>query len=365
LAKRRWLATVAGVLMLSIGAWLTGCATPEPPPPPKMVWPEPPEVARIEFVRTIVDEKDVDKDNTANQSFLRFLAGEKPTKYRIAEPMGVAVSDDGQRLYVSDFAQMAVMIFDFEKKTANKLGGDPKPLAAPLGVALDQEENLYVAESARKGVQVFDKNGKELRFISDPSIERPVAVAVDRARKKLYIVDSGHTDSQEHTVKIFDLQGKMLGKIGKQIGDVAGSFLFPTNIVVDTKGNVYVSDTLNSRVQMFDPEGKFVQAFGKRGNAFGMFDKPKGVAVDTFGNVHVVDSAWSNVQIFNSKAQVLMYFGGRGTVPGLMQNPSAMAIDKDNKIYIADLLNHRVSVYRLINTTAADSVIAEEPAKKK
>jgi hypothetical protein len=118
---------------------------------------------------------------------------------------------------------------------------------------------------------------------------------------------------------------------------------------------VYVSDTVNSRIQMFDADGKFVQQVGKRGNGWGMFDKPKGVALDSFGNVYVNDSGWCNTQIFNSKGQIMLFFGGRGTVPGLMQNPSSLAIDKQNRIYVGDLLNHRINVYQLVNTTAADS----------
>lgn len=320
-----------------------------------MVWPEPPEVARIEFIRNIVSDEDLNKDTTANQAILNFLAGEKPSANRITEPMGIAVSEDGARVYVADHAQAAVFVFDFTKKTFLKIGGAEKPLGAPFGVALDAQENVYVSEQASKGVGVFDRSGKALRFITDPSLERPTGIAIDSARGKLYVTDAGHTKSTEHSVKIFDLQGKFLGKLGEGKGDLPGHFLSPTYVQVDKNGNVYVTDTLNSRVQMFDTDGKFVRQFGQRGTAHGMFDKPKGVALDSFGNVYVADSGWSNVQIFNEKAQVLLYFSGRGTAPGLLQNPTALAIDKQNRIYVGDHLNHRVAVYQLINTAREDS----------
>jgi DNA-binding beta-propeller fold protein YncE len=349
-------------------AIMTGCATAPPPEQARLVWPEPPDEARVQFVRSIVSDEDLGKDTTDTQTFLKFLEGEKPAENRIVEPMGLAVSDDGNRLYVADHAQMAVFILDFAKKTMLKVGGD-KPLAVPFGIALDAQENFYVVEQAKKGVSVFSREGKFLRFITDPSISRPTGVAVDSARNKLYVADTGHTESVEHTVKIFDLEGKLLGHIGKGKGDIPGSFLFPTYLSVDPKGNLYVSDTVNARIQMFDADGKFVQQIGKRGNGWGMFDKPKGVALDTFGNVYAVDSGWSNAQIFNSKGQIMMFFGGRGTYPGLMQNPSALAIDKQNRIYVGDMLNHRINVYQLENTTAADSVpkgdsSAKNPAPK-
>ncbi len=329
-----------------------------------MVWPEPPEKARIEFVRTIISDADLDKDTTATQKLLNFLGGEKPSANRIVEPMGIAVSDDGNRVYVSDRAQRAIFGFDFAKKTMLKVGGGDKPLSSPMGLALDAQENLYVVEQEKKGVGVYTREGKQLRFITDASISRPTDVAIDRVRNKLYVSDTSHNKNSEHTVKVFDLEGKLLGQLGKGKGDAPDSFLFPTYLAVDAKGNVYVADTLNSRVQMFDADGKFVQQFGKRGNAWGMFDKPKGVALDSFGNLYVVDSGWSNTQIFNSKGQIMLFFGDRGTYPGLMQNPSALAIDKQNRIYVGDELNHRVNVYQLVNTTAADSLPQRETVAK-
>jgi len=347
---------VAGATAATLVALLVGCASDGPvKEQPRPVWPEPPEVARIEFIRVLVDDGDLAKDKTENQSVLRFLSGQAAPVNRIVEPMGLTTSADGHRLYISDFAQAKVFVYDFDKKTSKTIGQGK--LAMPMGVGIDAAENIYVADAGRGGVQVFDPAGNPLHFITDKSMERPVGLAMDLPRNKLYVADSGRTGSAEHSVKIFDLEGKLLGKIGKQTGDIPGSFLFPTYLTVDAQGNLYVADTLNSRVQKFDADGKFLRAFGKRGTAFGMFDKPKGVAVDSFGTLYVADSGWSNVQLFNAKGDVLMFFGGRGTAPGLLQNPSVMTIDKNNRIYVGDNLNHRVSVYQLINTTAEDAAI--------
>lgn len=348
--KAHWI-TIAGLLLAT-----AGCATVQKKGPVRLVWPPPPQPARIEFVRSVVSEEDLNKDTTFSQSLLNFLSGEKPPANRIVEPMGLAISKDGQRLYVSDFAQLQVFIFDFAKKTFRKIG-DEERLARPVGIALDAKENLYVVEQAKKGISVFDPQGKKLRFITDPSLERPSGIAIDDARRKIYVADTGHTKSKEHTIKIFSLAGQFLGKIGHGKGDAPGQFLFPTYLTLDSQGNLYVTDTLNSRVQMFDPDGKYVKTFGQRGTGWGMFDKPKGVATDSFGNVYVADSGWSNVQIFNQKGQILLFFGGRGPIPGMLKNPTAVVIDSSNHIYVADYLNHRVEEYRLVNTKAADSFI--------
>jgi DNA-binding beta-propeller fold protein YncE len=119
-------------------------------------------------------------------------------------------------------------------------------------------------------------------------------------------------------------------------------------VATDSTGNVYVSNTLNGRIEVFDAEGTYLRHIGERGNGYGMFDKPKGVAIDSFDNVYVVDSGWSNVQIFNQKGEVLLFFGGRGEYPGLLANPTGIAIDKRNRIYVADFLNYRVASYQLV-----------------
>ena len=172
----------------------------------------------------------------------------------------------------------------------------------------------------------------------------------------------------EQNVKVFDRAGKRIGAIGGAPGGDFGQFSYPTYVTVDPEGNVYVADTLNSRVQKFDHEGKFVTSIGKPGSNWGEFDKPKGVALDTFGNVYVVDTSWSNVQIFNPKGQILLFFGGRGPIPGMMKNPLSIAIDKNNRIYVGDYLNHRIGVYQLVNTKAEDSFVtppAPNPSAQK
>ena len=350
-------AAILGWLTGVVAALLSGCATsPKESEVQHLAWPPPPQTARIEFVRNYVSDEDLEHDTTFSQRVMNFVRGDKPTVNRIAEPMGLAVSDDGKRLYVSDFGHLAVFVFDFEKNSFAKIGTSER-LARPVGLTLDAQENVYVVEQEKKGIGVFDRAGNRLRFITDPSIERPTGIALDRTHGWIYLADTGHSKSKTHTVKVFDLNGKLLRSIGGAKGDKPGHFMFPTYLAVDDAGNLYVTDTLNSRVQKFDPQGKYLQTFGGRGNAWGMFDKPKGVALDQFGNVYVADSGWSNVQIFNQKGQVLLFFGGRGPIPGMLKNPTAVTIDRNNLIYVADYLNHRIGVYRLINTTAADSFL--------
>lgn len=355
-ATRRMFAALATGLL----AIVAGCATAPPREEGHLVWPAPPQTTRIKFLRSVYSDENFRHELTATEQLLNFLGGQKPPPNRIVEPIGVAVSDDGARLYVSDYGQSAVFVFDFTHQTVSRIG-QGGVLAQPNGLALDGAGNLYVVESAKKGVSVFDPTGKPIRFITDPTIERPTGIAIDRVQGRVYVADTGHSSSTEQLVKIFDLQGQRVGAVGRGKGGAEGQFLFPTYLAVDPRGHLYVTDTLNSRVQEFDAEGKFVMQFGERGSGWGMFDKPKGIALDSFGNLYVVDSGWSNVQIFNPKGQILLFFGGRGPISGMLRNPTAIAIDKENRIYVGDYINHRVEVYQLVNTAAADSFLTPPP----
>jgi len=332
---------------------VAGCASAPPPvEEPKLVWPAPPEPPRIQFVRSITSQDDLKADTTFTAAMATFLAGEQIPDGRIANPAGLAISPDGQRLYVADPLQHKVFTFDFAKKELRKID-----VGYPTGVALDDQENIYVVDGVKKGVTVFDRSGKELLEINDKTMERPNGIAVDSQHDRVYVVDTGNSESAEQNVKIFNRAGKRVGAIGGAPGGDFGQFSYPTYVALDPAGNVYVGDTLNSRVQKFDHEGKFITSIGKAGSNWGEFDKPKGVAIDSFGNVYVVDTGWSNVQIFNPKGQILLFFGGRGPIPGMLKNPLSIAIDKNNQIYVGDYLNHRICVYRLVNTKAEDSFI--------
>ena len=345
------------LIVTSACASTSGGPAVEPTAAAGPAWPPPPLEARILYTRTLVSEESLDSDTSFGESMFALLTGTPPPKYHVYQPMDLAVSADGQRLYVSDFGQLIVFMFDLENRTVTTITPGERAFARPFGIALDEEENLYVVEQGSAQITVLDREHNVISSFSDPSLVRPADIAVDTARGRIYVADPARQHSEVHNVKVFDTAGNLVDTVGKGRGTCAGCLLFPTYVEVDGDGQLFVTNTLNARIDIFDANGEYVRLVGERGNGFGMFDKPKGVAVDSFGNTYVVDSGWSNVQIFNDAGEVLLFFGGRGSGPGYMHNPTGIAIGPQNRIYVADFLNNRVVAYQLVNTNATDSFL--------
>jgi DNA-binding beta-propeller fold protein YncE len=119
---------------------------------------------------------------------------------------------------------------------------------------------------------------------------------------------------------------------------------------VDAKGQVYVADSSNQRVQVLSSTGQPVAQWGWEGADPGLFELPSSVAVDSSGNVYVSDTRNGRVQKLSSTGQPLAVWGtvvGQGTPrpapePGTFVAPGGLAVDKNGVLYVADARNQRI-----------------------
>jgi len=281
--------------------------------------------------------------------------------------MGVAISDDGERLYIADFGMSHVFVANLKAKTLRLFAPD-EPMGKPINVALDSVENVYVSDSPGGMIRVFSPKGEPLKILGAKQLERPTGIAIDRQRKLLYVSDSASAKSENHRVRVFDLEGKWLRDLGAKEGQPSrgegdGQWRFPGYVALNRDGDVYVADTMNFRIQVFDPTGKFLRKYGEAGDGPGSFARIKGLAFDRFGNLYVVDGDHSNVQLFNKDFTLLMFFGGYARKLEYFDIPSGIAIEpKAGLIYVCNEFISRINVYELINTNAEDSA-SPPPAK--
>jgi DNA-binding beta-propeller fold protein YncE len=311
------------------------------------VFPPPPEKARFYWERTLHSSADVVADDK-DGALRRLVTGESRTGEGLVKPYGVAVRNG--RVYVGDTVGRRVVMFDLNEKTYKHIGvDDPGSLRMPFGMDIDPQGNLYVLDGTLKRVHVYDANGKFLRAMGhDIKWSRPVGLALDAVRKRLYVVDLGGVDSVDHRVRALDLDtGKLLFEIGKR-GDGSGEFNLPRDATIGADGLLYVVDGGNFRIQVYDTEGKFVKTFGSIGLQSGQFARPKEIAADAQGNIYVIDTAFGNFQIFDREGVLLMDVGSRDNVdgPAKFSLPSGIAVDLDGRVYAVDQFFRKVEVFR-------------------
>jgi DNA-binding beta-propeller fold protein YncE len=179
----------------------------------------------------------------------------------------------------------------------------------------------------------------------DGEFENPSGLAIDGAAHQLYVADA-----KKHQVFCYSTQdGHLIRAIGKR-GVEHGEFNFPTNLSVDREGRLYVADTLNFRVQVFDRSGTFVKSIGAQGDGPGALNRAKGVGVDSEGHIYIADSSFNNFQIFDGEGQILMFVGSPGTGPGEFLLPAGLFVDSRDRIYVADQGNARVQVFEYLRS---------------
>ncbi len=310
----------------------------------QLVWPPPPLEARIRYLTSIATSDDIRGKKGFWRKLWEFFRG--PQVDAMVKPMGIAVDRKG-RIHVADPAAKRIHIFDVPKKRYRFVEAVGKQfLQFPINVGVDDEDNLYIVDGRLKRVFSLTAEGRPARVFGKPGqLQRPSGVAVDSRRKLLYVADP-----PAHNVKVFNLRsGKLERIIGKR-GVRPGEFNFPAWLATDAKGRLYVTDSLNGRIQILTAEGKPLSSIGKLGDGTGDFTTPKGVALDSDGHLYVTDAGFDNVQIFDVKGRLLLYFGGSGQAAGLFWMPAGIFIDHRDRIYVADSYNRRIQIFQYLKT---------------
>ena len=312
-----------------------------------LVWPPKPLPPRIRYVGSIASPDDVEPEEGKSfwEKFWEALHGAEQENQ--AKPMAVAVDSQG-RLNVADPAGKLVHIYDQKKGEYAFIESADVPFLLPIGLAVDAQDNLYVSDGLLRKIAVFSPKGDYIRSIGGPrQLQRPTSITLDPARRVLYVVDT-----PAHDIKVFNLiNGALIRTIGER-GREDGEFNFPTYSALDNTGRLYVNDTLNGRIQMFDPDGKFISQFGQFGDGSGDFATPKGVAVDSDGNIYIMDAGFDNLQIFDDQGRLLLFLGITGQAPGEFWMPAGLFIDKNDRLYVADSYNRRVQIFQYLKVGA-------------
>ncbi len=322
-AKRLILASLALILV-------PGCASKEPGDPGRfnpdafIAYPTPPDSPRVQFLMTFSNERDV--AGTAGRSLLESVVGDAGEAERFKEmnkPYGIAIHDGV--FYVCDTMLPGVHVVDFRERTFEHF--QPRgqaELRKPINCSIDPSDGrLYVADTERLQVVVFDSAGAYVSAFGEAEGFRPTDVVVDGPEVVVSDIDG-------RQIRVYDKATyRLLRSFPDPQAEPPGSLFSPTNVYA-RDGRIYVSDFGDFRVKVYTREGEFVRSVGGYGRQLGQFVRPKGIAVDRDGVLYVVDAGFENVQMFDDEGKLLMFFGGPYGGLGDMWLPAKVTIDYDN-----------------------------------
>lgn len=313
----------------------------------KLLWPAAPEVPRYLYTGTLIGEPNFLRDSAAQSAlttFGRWLAGldDKAAPVVLQRPT-VVTGDDAGRLYVSDTSRQAVFVFD--EKAGELQVWDMADAAtrfvSPAGLAL-APERLYVADAELGVVCELRLDGTPVRRIGAGLLKRPTGLVRDPASGRLFVADT-----VAHDIKVFAADGSLLQTIGRR-GEGDGEFNYPSHLAW-AQGALYVTDTLNNRIQVFDSQGRLLpRKLGSRGLFIGNLVRPKGVSVDSEGNIYVVESYYDSLLVYSPKGEFLLQVGGTGTATGRFYLPAGVWVDAKDRVHIADMFNGRIVLFQFL-----------------
>ena len=108
--------------------------------------------------------------------------------------------------------------------------------------------------------------------------------------------------------------------------------------------HIYIADTFNNRIQIWDHNGNYVKQFGGFGVGIGKFISPRAITTNDT-HIFVADSGNNRIQIFDNMGNYVNRFGSSGDANGEFDYPSGITTNKTH-IYIADTVNHRIQIFK-------------------
>ena len=192
---------------------------------------------------------------------------------------------------------------------------------------------IYLTSSTNRGIRVLDSSTKSTERV----IKVPCVNEVLVTHEHIFA-----TDGNQHKVVKLDIDGIVVKSVGGR-GTNPGQFNYPNGIRQSKEKEIYVCDSNNHRIQVFDEDLNLIRIIGERGRGFG---HPDDLDFDKTGNIYVVEQWNHRIQVLTPEGRHIRYIGRPGANPGELDTPVSTAIHR-NMIYVTEANNNRISVFTL------------------
>ncbi|MBI5700522.1 NHL repeat-containing protein [Candidatus Saganbacteria bacterium] len=291
-----------------------------------------------------IGKKQLSQDKGFFEKVGLFLFGSKGVEDGFSTVTGVAVDQD-DNIYLADSEKGRIVVLN-EKRIAKPNDIGRNILKDPIGIAVDSSKKIYVTDSMLNELFIFDPEGNLVKSIAGSGTEsgkfqRPSGILVDEKAGRIIVSDTGN-----HRLQIFDANGEFVSFLGHE-GGGNSEFKYPTFLAKDPNGRTYVVDTINSRVQIFDQRLKFLSKFGDHGDALGFFGRPKGIAIDKGGRIYVADAIFNVVSVFDKDNKAMMLLGKESNLKTSLYSPMGIAVNSKGVVIVADSQNKRLVGFKI------------------
>ena len=251
----------------------------------------------------------------------------------------IAVGDKGE-LFVTENYNHKYTMLDAQGQRVLTVGSDEEPPfedGDPTGIATDVESNVYVASEDHK-LHKFNRHGKLVKSVGEEGenvgeFDQPFNVRYHN--HQVYVCDSGNG-----RVQVFDSNLNFV----RSFGDGPDQLEDPRDIDLDSWGNIYAADYATDQVLVFTEDGQYLRHFGQLGEGEGELSGPKGLYVS--GDYVYVTEYWNNrVSVFHTSGEFVHSFGSEGSGRGELKGPYGIAIDQDGFVFVCDNVNSRIQVF--------------------
>lgn len=249
-------------------------------------------------------------------------------------------------VYVADTNNGRIAVFNYDGKYKTQIGTDGEGnLQNPVSICLDGNK-MFVADTATRKIHTFDLNGKFLGYFGQGVIQ--AANSIFYKNEKFFVLDS-----QKMKALILDKNGQEVKSFGKK-GLNPGEFYFPYSIFVSDENDIYVADSNNNRIQVFNLNGKLIKVLtGQSAVDEDNYSVPRGTAFDDEGNLYTAEGLINAVSVTDKSGRVVLRFrnaepkkDANGT-PDLLNLPTSVFIDENQLLYVTEFRKSRVLVYQL------------------